>query len=69
MNLSRSALTAALLCAGLLLAPAAIADEAPVISVTPGDFGPPQGDPIQAVITSPPGVPPPIHRDHPSKVV
>ncbi len=34
-----------------------------------GDFGPPQGEPIHAVLTSPPQVPPPIHRDHPSKVI
>ncbi|MEO5559719.1 MAG: copper-containing nitrite reductase [Dokdonella sp.] len=34
-----------------------------------GDFGPPQGEPIHAVLTSPPQVPPPIHRDHPAKVI
>ena len=34
-----------------------------------GDFGPPQGDPIQAVITSAPDVPPPINRDYPAKVI
>jgi len=34
-----------------------------------GDFGPPQGEPIHAVLTSPPNVPPPIHRDHPAKVI
>ncbi|MDR2012254.1 MAG: copper-containing nitrite reductase [Rhodanobacter sp.] len=34
-----------------------------------GDFGPPQGDPIHAVLTSPPQVPPPIHRDKPAKVI
>jgi len=34
-----------------------------------GDFGPPKGDPIQAVITDAPNVPPPIHRDNPAKVV
>ena len=28
----------------------------------PGDLGPPQGAPIQAVLTSPPFVPPPIKR-------
>ena len=27
-----------------------------------GDFGPPQGDPIKAVLTSPPHVPPPTGR-------
>jgi nitrite reductase (NO-forming) len=34
-----------------------------------GDFGPPQGEPIQAVLTSPPHVPPPIKRDYPAKVI
>src|SRR5688500_20211182 len=34
-----------------------------------GDFGPPQGEPIQAVLTSPPNVPPATGRDHPAKVV
>ena len=34
-----------------------------------GDFGPPQGEPIHAVLTSPPQVPPPTHRDKPAKVI
>jgi nitrite reductase (NO-forming) len=34
-----------------------------------GDFGPPQGAPIQAVLTSPPFVPPPIKRKYPAKVI
>ena len=34
-----------------------------------GDFGPPQGDPIQAVLTTAPNVPPPIDRDYPAKVI
>ena len=34
----------------------------------PGDFGPPR-EVIHATLTSPPGVPPPIHRDHPAKVI
>ena len=34
-----------------------------------GDFGPPQGEPIKAVLTSPPFVPPPTNRNHPAKVV
>ncbi len=34
-----------------------------------GDFGPPQGEPIHAVLTSPPNVPPPTHRNHPAKVI
>lgn len=35
----------------------------------PGDFGPPRGEPIRAVLTSPPNVPPPIHRNYPAKVI
>ncbi len=34
-----------------------------------GDFGPPQGEPIKAVLTSPPDVPPPLNRSHPAKVI
>ena len=34
-----------------------------------GDFGPPQGEPIHAVLTSPPQVPPPPNRTHPAKVI
>jgi nitrite reductase (NO-forming) len=33
-----------------------------------GDFGPPRGEMIQAVITAPPRVPPPVNRRHPAKV-
>jgi nitrite reductase (NO-forming) len=34
-----------------------------------GDFGPPQGEPINAVVTDPPHVPPPVNRKHPAKVI
>ncbi len=34
-----------------------------------GDFGPPQGTPIRAVLTSPPKVPPPTNRSKPAKVI
>ncbi|MEO5829645.1 MAG: nitrite reductase, copper-containing, partial [Rhodanobacter sp.] len=34
-----------------------------------GDFGPPQGEPIHAVLTSPPHVPPPTNRSYPAKVI
>ncbi|MDN5781787.1 MAG: multicopper oxidase domain-containing protein, partial [Luteimonas sp.] len=34
-----------------------------------GDFGPPQGKPIDAILTSPPHVPPPTGRDYPAKVI
>jgi nitrite reductase (NO-forming) len=34
-----------------------------------GDFGPPQGEPIHAVLGVPPNVPAPIHRNYPAKVI
>ena len=34
-----------------------------------GDFGPPQGEPIKAVLTSPPNVPPATGRKAPAKVI
>ena len=34
-----------------------------------GDFGPPQGAPIHAVLTSPPNVPPAVNRNYPAKVI
>src|SRR5690606_17687963 len=34
-----------------------------------GDFGPPQGEPIRAVLTDPPNVPPPTNRNYPAKVI
>ena len=34
-----------------------------------GDFGPPQGEPVRAVLTSPPLVPPATGRNHPAKVI
>ena len=34
-----------------------------------GDFGPPQGEPVKAVLTSPPQVPPPTGRSTPAKVI
>ena len=34
-----------------------------------GDFGPPQGEPVKAVLTAPPLVPPPTGRNYPAKVV
>jgi nitrite reductase (NO-forming) len=34
-----------------------------------GDFGPPVGEPVKAVLTSPPNVPPPTGRSQPAKVI
>lgn len=50
-------------------ATAAAPPQAAAQSGIPGDFGPPQGEPIHAVLTSPPNVPPPIHRNTPAKVI
>jgi len=66
LSAARRLRRAAGLAAACLVAPL-IASAAPAKS--PGDFGPPQGEPIHAVLTSPPFVPPPIHRSHPAKVI
>lgn len=34
-----------------------------------GDFGPPRGEPVEAVLTSPPEVPPPTNRNYPARVI
>jgi nitrite reductase (NO-forming) len=63
------ALTMALgACSGRPAADAA-ANKPAVSSSIPGDFGPPQGAPIHAVLTSPPHVPPPVNRRYPAKVI
>ena len=46
-------------------APALAAAAAPA----PGDFGPPRGAPVHAVLSSPPNVPPPTGRNYPAKVI
>ena len=43
--------------------------EKPTEGSVKGDFGPPVGEPIKAVLTDAPAVPPPIHRPAPAKVV
>jgi nitrite reductase (NO-forming) len=48
--------------------------QAPVVAAdtggsAAGDFGPPQGEPIKAILTSPPNVPPPVDRKTPAKVI
>src|SRR6516225_9196723 len=55
-----------------ILALAAVAFAAAPALAAPapaGDFGPPRGEPIHATLTSPPFVPPPIHRSYPAKVI
>src|SRR5262245_5081348 len=54
---------------GATFGSAALAAEAPKAARLAGDFGPPQGAPIKAVLTSPPMVPPPITRKYPAKVI
>jgi len=41
----------------------------PLATKYAGDFGPPQGEPVHAVLTSPPNVPPPTNRKVPVKVI
>jgi nitrite reductase (NO-forming) len=71
--------TAAILLAGITLtacnkaeAPGVPVATSPTSSTTgsaKGDFGPPQGEPIKAVLTSPPNVPPATGRKAPAKVI
>jgi nitrite reductase (NO-forming) len=63
-----AAILALLACAGALAASPATG-KAVAAAKAAGDFGPPQGEPIHAVLTSPPQVPPPTHRKHPAKVI
>ena len=42
---------------------------AAAVTKADGDQCPPTGPPIHAVLTSPPNVPPPTHRNHPAKVI
>ena len=66
-NFSHSFASSVLL-GSLILVTAATATESKVSKIS-GDFGPPQGSAIHAVLTSPPNVPPPIHRNFPAKVI
>jgi len=52
-----------------LAATASAAAKAKAEAAAAGDFGPPVGEPIHAVLTSPPNVPPPITRKAPAKVI
>ncbi|HSC11527.1 MAG TPA: copper-containing nitrite reductase, partial [Rhodanobacteraceae bacterium] len=42
---------------------------APASASSRGDFGPPQGEPIHAILTSPPNVPAALNRKYPAKVI
>ncbi|WP_201316134.1 copper-containing nitrite reductase [Dyella sp. EPa41] len=48
---------------------AIVATASPAPLAAPVDFGPPQGEPIHAVLGIPPNVPEPIHRNYPAKVI
>lgn len=64
---SRAVLSAAL--AVFLLPATSFAQAKAKAYKDPGDFGPPQGAAITAVLTSPPNVPPPVKRNYPAKVI
>ena len=66
--ISTPRLARALVALGLFLA-AGTQAAGPAPARGPGDFGPPVGAPIKAVLTSPPHVPPPITRKTPAKVI
>lgn len=64
------------LAAAVLTLSACRGDDKPAASVTAdsggsrkGDFGPPQGKPVDAILTSPPHVPPATGRTAPAKVI
>lgn len=69
----KAALLSGLVLCGLSLGPAMTVASAavakPALVKGSGDFGPPQGAPVHAVLTSPPNVPPPTNRHHPVKVI
>ncbi|AWV06379.1 copper-containing nitrite reductase [Marilutibacter maris] len=56
-------------CGGPAPAPTADAGAQDTGGSRRGDFGPPQGEPVKAVLTSPPLVPPATGRDRPARVV
>lgn len=64
-----TALIACCLSVGLSAWAAAPKAHKSVTTKDAGDFGPPQGPPIHAVLTSPPHVPPPTNRNYPAKVI
>ena len=60
---------AILILASLGLATSIATAATPADSSVSRDLGPPQGEPIHAVLASPPDVPPAIHRNKPAKVI
>ena len=67
--LTLCAVLGAWLAPGAVFAAASADVSAASTSAVPGDFGPPLGEPIKAVLTSPPQVPPPTGRHAPAKVI
>jgi len=68
--------TIAILATAVLLAGCGATDKTPPSNAAAdtggsrkGDFGPPQGEPVHAVLTSPPLVPPATNRKAPAKVI
>ena len=51
------------------MACAAMATASLAAAAAAGDFGPPRGQPIHAILTSPPNVPPATNRNYPAKVI
>ena len=83
MSATIRVLTLALVCAGLFALAGCSADsggaaqQAAAPAAQPadtggsakGDFGPPVGEPVKAILTSPPEVPAPTGRTQPAKVI
>src|SRR5437763_314016 len=69
MTSLRKALIAVTLATGAALGGAIQTAYAAPSAKAVGDFGPPQGAPIRAVLTSPPNVPPATNRKAPAKVI
>jgi len=65
----RACAVASLLFSTLALGAAADANRKSASAYVHGDFGPPRGEPIHAVLTTPPMVPPPTGRNYPAKVI
>jgi nitrite reductase (NO-forming) len=68
--LSTVLVTASLLAIAVCATPSDAAPRAAQATTTlAGDFGPPQGPPIEEKLVDPPGVPAPIHRNYPARVI
>ena len=68
-NVIAGALLASAVLSGVAAGAAGAKPRPSTTELKSGDFGPPQGAPIKAVLTSPPHVPPATNRKHPAKVI